>query len=204
MSRITSRAPSRVPSGGGEKAGASQPIASVGVFCASNEGLPAAWVEAARVTGDALARAGLRVIYGGSQVGLMGERARAAMAAGGEVVGVLPAQLVRNETAERSISELILVETLAARKTMMAEFADCFLALPGGLGTLDEVVSELLRADLGQHDKQVHLLNVDGFWDPLLAVFEHFDRGGVLRPGALRCLRIAPSITAFLTAIGAS
>ena len=180
------------------------PINSVGVFCASNDGLPAAWIEAARQTGDALARAGLRVIYGGSQVGLMGEMARAAMAADGEVVGVLPGQLVRNETAERSISELILVETLEARKTMMAEFADCFLALPGGLGTLDEVVTELLRVDLGQHDKQVYLLNVEGYWDRLLDVFEHFDSSGVLRPGALDGLRIAPSISAFLAAIGAS
>ncbi len=179
------------------------PIKSVAVFCASNDGLPEAWQAAARDAGDRLARAGLRVVYGGSQVGLMGEMARAAMAAGGDVVGVLPGQLVRNEVAERTISELILVETLEARKTMMAEFADCFLVLPGGLGTLDEVVTELLRFDLGQHGKTAYLLNVDGFWDTLLAVFEHFDSSGVLRPGALDGLRIAPSMDAFLAAINA-
>lgn len=178
-------------------------IESVGVFCASNDGLAESWIAAARDTGERLAAAGLRVIYGGSQVGLMGEMSRAAMAAGGEVLGVLPGQLVRNETAERAISQLILVETLDARKLMMAEFSDCFLALPGGMGTLDEVVTELLRVDLGQHDKTVWLLNIDGYWDPFMRLLEHFEASGVLRPGALDGLRIAPTLDAFMEGIGA-
>lgn len=175
--------------------------AAVAVFCASNDGLPEKWRAAARETGSALARNGHRIIYGGSQVGLMGEMARAAMAEGGEVVGVLPGQLVRNEAAERSITELILVETLDARKTMMSEFADAFVVLPGGLGTLDEIVTEILRGDLGQHDKPVWLLNVDGFWDPLMTLLDHFRGTGVLRDGALDGLHMAASLEELLDAI---
>ncbi len=127
--------------------------------------------------------------------------AHAAMAAGGDVVGALPEALIRDERAERAITELILDDTLNARKTMMSQFADCFAALPGGLGTLDEIVTEMLKVDLGQTDKPVYLVDIDGYWQRFLRPIEHFDANRMLRPRARTGLMIVPSVDAFFAAI---
>ena len=178
------------------------PPRAVGVFCASADNLEPAFGDAARALGLGLAERGMKMIYGGSQVGLMGIAARAAMAKGGEVIGVLPERLIRNETAERSITELILVDTLQARKTLMAQFSDCFAVLPGGLGTLDEVVTEMLANDLGQHDKSIYLIDVAGYWRGFMALIEHMDRHRTLRPRGRQGLHMVDSVPAFFAAIG--
>jgi hypothetical protein len=177
-------------------------IGSVGVFCSSIDGLPEKFRAVAAEMGAGLGRRRLKLVYGGSQVGLMGIAARAALAEGGEVIGVLPERLLRGEAAERAITELILVDTLGARKTLMNQFADCFVALPGGLGTLDEVVTELLNVDLGNGAKPIFLVDVDGYWRGLADLIAHFDRHGMLRPRARTGLTLVPSVAAFFAALG--
>jgi len=123
--------------------------------------------------GRALAERGAGVVYGGGAVGLMGEVADAVLAAGGEVLGVIPQALVAREVAHRAVSELHVVGTMHERKALMGELSDGFLTLPGGLGTLDELFESWTWAVLGYHDKPVGLLDADGYWAPLLALIEH-------------------------------
>jgi len=154
---------------------------SVCVFCGSNPGGDPAYRAAAVALGEHLARAGVRVVFGGGAIGLMGVVAAAAMGAGGEVIGVIPAALDRREIANRAVTELHIVETMHERKAMMAELSDGFVALPGGLGTFEELFEVWTWAQLGIHDKPVGLLNVANFYDPLLAFLAHAVDAGFLR-----------------------
>ncbi len=124
--------------------------------------------------GATLAARGIAVVYGGATVGLMGRVAEAALGAGGQVVGVLPQALEVRELAHRSLSELHVVGSMHERKALMADLADGFIALPGGLGTLDELFEVLTWAQLGIHEKPIGLLNAGGFFDPLLAMVDQF------------------------------
>ncbi len=139
------------------------------IFCGSSQGDDGVFTEAARKTGEVLARHGLGLVYGGGNIGLMGILADAALAAGGEVIGVIPKALVDCELAHQSVAELRVVHTMHERKALMAELSDAFIALPGGYGTLDEFCEVLTWAQLGLHRKPCGLLNVDGFYDPFLA-----------------------------------
>ncbi len=139
-------------------------------------------MDAARLTGAEIARRGLRLVYGGARVGLMGALADAALASGGEVVGVIPQALVDKEVAHTGLSRLHVVESMHDRKALMNEIAQAFLALPGGLGTLDELFETLTWAQLGFHHKPVALLNVDGYFDPLLQFCERAVADGFLHP----------------------
>ncbi len=177
-----------MPGGGG--------IRSVALFCAASGEVAQSYRDAAAAFGEGCARHGLRMVYGGSNVGLMGAAAEAALSAGGEVMGVLPERLIRNERAHRGITELVIVETLAERKAMMMEVADAFVALPGGIGTLDEFVHMLLGKDLGQLRKPLLLCDVDGFWAPLIALFRHFDATGMLRPAVRDAFAVVPDVPA--------
>ena len=143
------------------------------VFCGSNFGARQAYAEAAHQVGRAIAERGLRLVYGGSKVGLMGVVADAALAAGGAVIGVIPAALVEREIAHAGLSELQQVGSMHERKARMADLSDAFIALPGGAGTMEELFEIWTWAQLGHHRKPVGLLNVEGFFDALAAFLDH-------------------------------
>ncbi len=143
---------------------------SICVFCGSNPGGDPAYLETARALGEFLAREGLTMVYGGASVGLMGAAATACLSAGGQVVGVLPDFLERKELAHTGLTKLHVVPTMHERKALMADLSDGFIALPGGMGTLEEFCEIVTWAQLGLHRKPCGLLNVAGFYDPLLAL----------------------------------
>jgi len=143
------------------------------VFCGASPGRRPAYLELAASVGSGLAANGIGVVYGGGRVGMMGAVADAAMAAGGEVIGVIPRGLVDRELADRGISELRVVESLHERKALMSDLADGFIALPGGLGTLEELAEVASWAQLGLHAKPIGLLGPDGYWDLLVGWLDH-------------------------------
>ena len=150
------------------------------VFCGSSSGSRPLYAEMARAVGQELAARGLGLVYGGSSVGLMGALADAALAAGGEVIGVLPRGLFLREVAHRGLTDLREVGSMHERKALMSELADGFLALPGGFGTCDELFEMLTWAQLGLHHKPVGLLDVEGFFTSLLAFVRHAAQEGFL------------------------
>ena len=152
------------------------------VFCGSRNGTRDQYVAAARRTGEALARRGIGLVYGGGGIGLMGVLADAAVSAGGEVIGVIPEALMAREVAHRGLPDLRVVASMHERKALMAELADAFVALPGGFGTLEEFCEALTWAQLGIHRKPCGLLNVEGFFDPLLSLFDHAVRERFVSP----------------------
>jgi uncharacterized protein (TIGR00730 family) len=156
-------------------------IRRLAVFCGSNPGARPEYVEAARSLGKLLCERGIGVVYGGSSVGLMAALADTMVAEHGDVIGVIPRMLVEREVANRALTDLRVVESMHERKALMAELADGFVALPGGIGTLEEFFEIWTWAQLGMHDKPCALLNVAGYFDPLLefldrAVAEKFVR----------------------------
>jgi uncharacterized protein (TIGR00730 family) len=148
-------------------------VNSTCVFCGSNFGEREAYSQAASNLGRTIAERGLRLVYGGSKLGLMGVVADAALAAGGVVVGVIPAALVGREVAHAGLSELRQVKSMHERKALMADLSDGFIALPGGAGTLEELFEIWTWAQLGHHRKPVGILNVDGFFDRLMSFLDH-------------------------------
>jgi len=156
-------------------------IRRVCVFCGSSHGTRPAYAAAAREMGRVLAERGIGVVYGGGNVGLMGEVADAALAAGGEVTGVIPRSLMEREVGHAGLTTLEVVETMHERKARMADLSDGFIALPGGFGTLDELCEVLTWSQLGIHAKPCAILNVDGYFDALIALFDHALREGFLR-----------------------
>jgi uncharacterized protein (TIGR00730 family) len=151
------------------------------VFCGSRMGSSAIYAEAARQFGQALASRGLGLVYGGGHIGLMGVLADAVLRAGGSVIGVIPRSMVERELAQTNLTELHVVETMHQRKALMAERANGFAALPGGFGTADELFEILTWRQLSLHDKPIGLLNVAGFFDPLLAWIDRTVEEGFLR-----------------------
>jgi uncharacterized protein (TIGR00730 family) len=141
---------------------------SVAVYCGSRFGDSPAFAQAARTLGELIGRSGVTLVYGGGRVGLMGTVADAVMASGGQVVGVIPQALMDREVGHSGLTELHVVQTMHERKQLMAERADAFISLPGGIGTLEELYEVWSWQQLGYHDKPVALLNVDGYYDPLL------------------------------------
>jgi hypothetical protein len=175
---------------------------SVCFFGSASDAAPASALAAARGFGAECARRGWRLVYGGSRKGLMAAAAGAAMAGGGEVIGVMPRLLVARELADPTITKLHIVDNLAKRKQMMADLSDAFVALPGGVGTLDELFEMVTWHDLGVHRKPTFLCNVDGFWDPLLALLERFREAQMLRPSADGSLIVVDGAAALADAIG--
>ncbi|GAA5128263.1 TIGR00730 family Rossman fold protein [Haloechinothrix salitolerans] len=159
------------------------PIKAVCVFCGSSTGTGSRYVDAATSLGEHLARSGVRVVYGGAHVGTMGVLADAALAAGGEVVGVIPEGMVEREIAHTGLTELHVVADMHERKALMSERADAFIALPGGAGTLEELFEVWTWAQLGLHAKPIGLLDIDGFYQPLRAMTDHMVDEGFLRAG---------------------
>lgn len=170
-------------------------LRSVCVFCGSSSGSDERFAEAARELGAAVAERGLDLVYGGGQVGLMGEVADAALGAGGRVVGVIPSGLFSREVAHPGLTELHEVASMHERKALMYDRSDAFIALPGGFGTLDELCEVLTWTQLGLHAKPSVLLDVDGFWDPFVALLDGMTVAGLLKPAnrALLAVRDAPA-----------
>lgn len=152
----------------------------ISVFCGAGLGNSPAIQEAARATGQAIAQRGWGVVYGGGHVGLMGLVADAALEAGGDVIGVIPGFMVEKELAHSRLSQLLVVESMHERKMRMHELSDAVIALPGGFGTLDELFELLTWRQIGLHNKPIALLNVDGFFDPLIAQADRMDALGFL------------------------
>ncbi|MDI4664555.1 TIGR00730 family Rossman fold protein [Xanthobacter autotrophicus] len=156
-------------------------IESVCVYCGSASGSDPLFAEEARRFGQILAAEGVRLVYGGGGIGLMGEVAGATALAGGAVTGIIPRFLMSRERAFAHEAEMIVVEDMHARKRMMFERADAFVALPGGVGTLEELVEQLTWAQLGRHRKPILIANIAGFWDPFLSLIEHMRATAFIR-----------------------
>ena len=157
-------------------------IRSLCVFCGSSTPDDVRYADAARHLGRTLAQRGLDIVYGGGSVGLMGVLADAALDAGGRVIGVIPVGLFSREVGHTGLTELHEVATMHERKALMYDLADAFIALPGGLGTLDELAEVVTWAQLGLHRKPIALLDVDGFWEPLIAQLDRMVDVGLLKP----------------------
>ncbi|MGY3605080.1 MULTISPECIES: LOG family protein [unclassified Bradyrhizobium] len=173
-------------------------LKSVCIFCGSSPGRDPIYLETAVATGQALAKAGITIVYGGGKVGLMGAVADAALAAGGRVVGVIPRALVEREIGHTGLSQLHIVETMHERKTMMAELSDGFIALPGGAGTLEELFEEWTWAQLGIHQKPCGLLNVKDYFAPLMAMVERMVAEGFTIRAYAEILIIETKVEALL------
>jgi uncharacterized protein (TIGR00730 family) len=165
----------------------------VAVFCGSASGNDPAYLAEARALGAAIAAAGLGLVYGGASVGLMGAVADAALAGGAEVIGILPDILAGKEIAHAGLTRLELVSTMHQRKARMAELADAFLILPGGYGTLEELLEVVTWAQLRLHAKPVILINTAAYWDGLLAFLDTAVAAGFLKPKNRSLLRVAAS-----------
>jgi uncharacterized protein (TIGR00730 family) len=176
-------------------------VRSICVFCGSRPGDDPAFATAAAALGSAIARRGLRLVYGGAKVGLMGALANAALAAGGEVIGVIPRGLVSKEIAHDGLQELFLTETMHERKERMILLSDAFVSMPGGWGTYDELFEVLTLAQIGFHDKPSAFLNVLGYFDPLLSLLEHTVAHSFAAPQHARLYVTANEPDALLDAI---
>lgn len=163
------------------------------VFCSANDVAPQ-YVAAAEKLGRWLGREGHTLVYGGANLGLMEAVARAAHEAGATVVGVVPAILEKTGRASDHIDVRVLCDSLDDRKAIMVERSDLFVALPGGVGTLDEIFTVVAAASIGYHHKRVVLLNIDGFWDSLLAMLDDLQAKGVLRPGLKETLTVVTEV----------
>jgi uncharacterized protein (TIGR00730 family) len=161
--------------------GASRRIRNICVYCGSNIGTNPAYAAAARQLGQSMAKERIGLVYGGGGLGLMGELARAVLAHGGRVTGIIPAFLSVKERMLRDVTELVVVDDMHQRKKLMFDKSDAFVALPGGIGTLEELVEQLTWAQLGRHTKPIVLVNIDEFWDPFLALLHHMHEVGFIR-----------------------
>ena len=165
-------------------------IKAVCVYCGSGPGTNPQFVETARALGRILAENGVRLIYGGGSIGLMGAIAESVVDHGGEVTGIIPDFLKAREMMFRRAQEIIVTRDLHERKRLMFERADAFVALPGGIGTLEELVEQLTWAQLGRHQKPILIANIDRFWDPLCALLDHMRAMQFIRAG----LSVAPLV----------
>lgn len=167
---------------------------SVAIFCAASENIAPGYFEAAAEVGAMLGRLGKTMVYGGARFGLMEATAKAAKAAGARIVGVVPDILVERDRVSRLLDEQVGCRNLSERKDIMLERSDVLVALPGGVGTLDEIFHVLAAATIGYHTKRVVLYNVNGFWNPLLATVEEMSQAGFVRGEMEKYLVVANSI----------
>jgi len=174
------------------------------VYCGSSNNVAARHLEAAAELGRLAAGRGIGIVFGGGRVGLMGALADGALDAGGRVTGVIPQHLQDQEAGHNGVDEMIVVDSMHARKRRMFEISDAFCALPGGLGTLDETFEIVTWKQLGLHDRPVVLVNVDGFWDPLLALLAHQLEAGYIRPRHAGLYRVVETIESVFDAIEAT
>jgi uncharacterized protein (TIGR00730 family) len=176
-------------------------IRSVCVFCGSRNGADPAHVDAARATGTMLAAQGWRLVYGAGDVGLMGEVARATMAAGGTTFGVIPVSLLRREVARRDLTTFVVTEDMHERKKVMFMNSDAIAVLPGGAGSLDEFFEVVTWAQIGLHGKPVYLVDVAGYWQPLVALIDHIVAQGFAEPSLKELFTVVPDVAALESAL---
>ncbi|MGF1446818.1 MAG: TIGR00730 family Rossman fold protein [Pikeienuella sp.] len=176
-------------------------IKSLCLYCGSRNGTDPAHRAAAKRFGRAVAASGLRLVYGAGDYGLMGEAARAAQSAGAHVTGFIPRRLVDREVARTECDALVVTETMHERKALMLGNADAVVALSGGPGTLDELIEVLTWRNLGLHEKPVVLVNIAGYWDPLLALFRAMEAGGFSDARFLAALTVVDSPEAAIAAL---
>jgi uncharacterized protein (TIGR00730 family) len=174
---------------------------SLCVYCGSALGVDSRIAEAARDLGRLLAARHIRLIYGGARIGLMGTLADAALAAGGEVVGIIPGHLDKTELGHRGATELIVVDSMHERKYMMFEESDAFAILPGGLGTLDETFEMLTWRKLGLHDKPIILVDIAGYWRPLLGLIDHVIGQGFAAPTDRDLYKVVSTVEELVAAV---
>jgi uncharacterized protein (TIGR00730 family) len=174
---------------------------SLCVYCGSGLGVDSRHLEAARDLGRLLAERRIRLIYGGARIGLMGTLADAALAAGGEVVGIIPGHLDKTELGHRGATELIVVDSMHERKYMMFEQSDAFAIMPGGLGTLDETFEMLTWRKLGLHDKPIILVDIAGYWRPLLALIDHVIIQGFAAPTDRDLYKVVTNVAELVQAV---
>jgi uncharacterized protein (TIGR00730 family) len=163
--------------------GLANPIRSICVYCGSGAGRSPVYLEAAQVLGRMMAEQNIRLVYGGGGLGLMGEVAASVLKHGGYVTGIIPQFLSTKERMLRDVQELVVVEDMHQRKRLMFERSDAFVALPGGIGTLEELVEQMTWAQLGRHKKPIILANIGGFWEPLLSLLGHMRDEQFIRSG---------------------
>ena len=171
------------------------------VYCGSSGAVEPQFREAASELGRLLGEAGIELVYGGGRVGLMGLLADAALNAGGKVTGVIPSRLLRAEVAHPGVTELVAVDSMHDRKRLMAEKADAFAVLPGGIGTLDELLETLSWKQLELHDKPILLVDIGGYWAPLRELLDHIVVSGFAREQTRELLHVVPSVSALMTAL---
>jgi uncharacterized protein (TIGR00730 family) len=164
---------------------------SICVYCGASPGRRAVYADGARAFGEALVKRGWRLVYGGASVGLMGTVADAVLQAGGEVVGVIPESLMTKELAHPGLTELVVTRSMHERKMVMADRSDGFVALPGGIGTFEELFEIWTWAQLGFHRKPCGLFNIDGYYDKLLGFLDHAREEGLLAPSVREVLQVA-------------
>ena len=173
-------------------------IRKICVYCGSGPGSDPAFALAAREFGETLAQNGVGLVYGGGNVGMMGEIAQAVLANGGKVTGIIPEFLVKREHANRAADNLIVTRDMHERKRKMFEHADAFVALPGGIGTLEELVEQLTWAQLGRHKKPILIANIGGFWQPLCDLLDHMKDTQFVRAGLDFKLLVADKVVDIL------
>lgn len=174
---------------------------SICIYCGSGLGADPAFADAAAELGRVLAANNIRLVYGGGSLGLMGVVAKAVLENGGRVLGIIPQFLVDREVMLEGLSELVVTEDMHERKRLMFEHADAFVALPGGIGTLEEVVEQMTWAQLGRHKKPIMLADVQGFWAPLIELLQHMNQSAFIRPGFELSYGVARDISEVLPKI---
>ena len=174
------------------------------VYCGSSGAVDRRYREAARELGERLASAEIELVFGGGRIGLMGVLADAVLAGGGRVVGVIPERLRDAELAHQGASELVITASMHDRKRVMAERADAFAVLPGGIGTLDEMFEMLTWRQLGLHDKPIFLVDVAGYWLPLRALLDHIEAQRFAASLVPRLVRVVPDVATLMVALDAT
>jgi len=169
-------------------------INAVCVYCGSSPGSDPAFAQAAKALGKALAQNGVRLVYGGGSVGMMGTLARAVLEHGGQVTGIIPEFLTGKERPKPLTDDMIVTRDMHERKRQMFEHADAFVALPGGVGTLEELVEQLTWSQLGRHKKPILVASIDGFWEPFCALLDHMEKLQFIRAGLNVNLLVADRI----------
>jgi uncharacterized protein (TIGR00730 family) len=191
----------------GERAesGASMPeIKKICVYCGSGTGTDPLFLDCAKRLGHAMAEQGIGLVYGGGNIGLMGAVAHAVLESGGHVTGIIPDFLKARERLLDNVQDMIIVPDMHTRKQMMFEKADAFVALPGGIGTLEELVEQMTWAQLGRHSKPILMLSINSFWKPLLLLLAHMRELGFIRPGLELNYLVAERVEDVLPMLGAA
>ena len=173
----------RPASTGRSSAGHASAVRSICVYCGSGPGRSPVYADAARALGRSLAENDIALVYGGGGLGLMGEVARATLEAGGKVTGIIPDFLTVREHMLKEVTDLVVTADMHERKKLMFERSDAFVALPGGIGTLEELVEQMTWAQLGRHNKPIIVANIDGFWTPFLSLLTHMQSEAFIRAG---------------------